>query len=105
MHPQSRRERTKQRATATTFRAFCALCAIFRKCARVAATPVAGSGSTARARRSTATQQLTSSGKSSGVTMLSYRFALGLSLIAYAVSPAVAQQTIVIPDNLFTQAG
>lgn len=37
--------------------------------------------------------------------MLSCRFALGLSLIAYAVSPAVAQQTIVIPDNLFTQAG
>src|SRR5262245_31156619 len=33
------------------------------------------------------------------------RIALGFSLLACILTPAAAQQTFVVPDNLFTQAG
>ena len=37
--------------------------------------------------------------------MSNCRIVLGLSLLAGFLSPAVAQQTVVVPDNLFTQSG
>jgi len=36
--------------------------------------------------------------------MSNCRIALGLSLVVGILSAAVAQQTFVVPDNLFTQA-
>src|SRR5215510_7902199 len=65
MHSQPCRQRTERRATTTALYAFCAFCAVFGKCTGFAATPVAGSGTTARARGATAAQQLKSSSKSS----------------------------------------
>jgi hypothetical protein len=40
-----------------------------------------------------------------GLTMPNYSIVLGFSLLVGILPPATAQQTVVIPDNLFTQAG
>src|SRR5262245_6045767 len=77
---------------------------VIRECARVVAAPATGSWSATRTRRirsPRAPQQLTLEKQ----IMPIRRAIIGAAPLVLGLSFAFAQQTIVIPDNLFTQAG